>query len=63
MHVVQPLSSLAVGLIFGLLTVGVLATRSSERGVDRHTGVDYLLAGLSALAAFGIAAFLAYVLL
>ncbi len=62
MHTGQPAFSLAVGLVFGLLAGGVLIGVNRRGAHDRHSSVDDLLVGLAGLAAFGIAAFVAYVL-
>ena len=62
MHILQPALSLAVGLVLALLADGILMMLSRRTGDARRARVDTLLTGLSALAVFGIAAFVAYVL-
>ncbi len=61
-HILQPVVSLAVGLVLALLADGIVTMVSRRKGPSRRTGLDVLLIGLGAFAVFGIVAFVAYAL-
>lgn len=63
MHAIAVLLAVLVGLLFGLLTWGLLQMRSYEAGEASIGGHDGVLVGLLVLAAFALGVFVSYMVI